>query len=165
MTRYADRTTVPADSSRLEIERALTRYGASSFAYGTDSERAMMQFRLKDRLVRMVLNFPAANDKRFQLTPTGRIRRHAGKWGEEREKEIRRLWRALVLVVKAKLEACESGISTIEREFLPDIVLPDGRTVGERLTPQIAEAYATGVDAPLLLESPDARKTRKVLDA
>ena len=58
--------------------------------------------------------------------------------------------RALYLIVKAKMEAVEAGISTVEREFLYDIVLPDGRTAGEWLAPQIEAAYNSG-DMPALL--------------
>lgn len=42
------------------------------------------------------------------------------------------------------------GISTIEREFFYDIVLPDGKTVGEFMAPQIETAYKTGEMPPLL---------------
>ena len=34
--------------------------------------------------------------------------------------------------------------STVEREFLPDALLPDGRTLHEAIAPQIAESYQTG---------------------
>ena len=44
----------------------------------------------------------------------------------------------LLLVIKAKLEAVASGISTIEKEFLADIVMPDGSTVNEWMRPQFA---------------------------
>jgi hypothetical protein len=33
----------------------------------------------------------------------------------------------------------DDGISTIEREFLADIMTPNGETVGDRLIPQIEE--------------------------
>jgi hypothetical protein len=48
-------------------------------------------------------------------------------------------WRALVLAIKAKLEAVEAGITTFETEFLAHIVLPDGRTVGEHAIPKLEE--------------------------
>ena len=54
------------------------------------------------------------------------------------------------MIIKAKLEAADSGISTIEREFLYDIVLPDGKTVGEYMAPQIEAAYTTGEMPPML---------------
>ena len=43
-----------------------------------------------------------------------------------------------------------SGITTLESEFLANLVLPDGGTVGDWLAPQIDEAYATGRMPPML---------------
>lgn len=57
---------------------------------------------------------------------------------------------ALALVIKAKLEAVESGISIFEDEFMANIVLPDGQSVSEFMRPQIALAYDKG-DMPKLL--------------
>ncbi len=59
-------------------------------------------------------------------------------------------WRAFNLVVKAKLEAIESGISTLEDEFMAFIQLPSGETVGQWMQPQIEAAYRTGTMPPLL---------------
>ena len=55
-----------------------------------------------------------------------------------------------MLVIKAKLEAVTAGISTIETEFLANIVLPDNTTAGEWMLPQIDRAYRTGEMPPLL---------------
>ena len=57
----------------------------------------------------------------------------------------------LLLIIRAKLEAVESGLTTLENEFLANILLPDGGTVGEWLAPQIDEAYGTG-RMPAMLE-------------
>ncbi len=56
----------------------------------------------------------------------------------------------LVLVIKAKLEAIESDISTFEEEFLAYTLLPDKRTVLEFMEPQIQAAYLSG-EAPKML--------------
>jgi hypothetical protein len=69
------------------------------------------------------------------------------------EQGCRARWRQLYLLVKAKIEAVSIGLSTVEREFLADVYLPDGRTVGEALAPQLAEAYANGT-FPRLLGGP-----------
>ena len=64
---------------------------------------------------------------------------------------MRQKWRALALVIKAKLEAVESGIAVFEDEFMAYIVLPGGEeTVGDFMRPQIAEAYRIGA-APNML--------------
>ena len=38
----------------------------------------------------------------------------------------------------------------MESEFLANIVLPDGGTVGQWLAPQVDEVYATGKMSPML---------------
>ena len=45
------------------------------------------------------------------------------------EQGKRSRWRALYLVVKAKLEAVSSGIVSMEDEFLAQTVMNDGETV------------------------------------
>ena len=53
-------------------------------------------------------------------------------------------------MIKAKLEAVTAGISTVEAEFLANVVLPDNRTAGEWMLPQIDRAYRTGEMPPML---------------
>jgi hypothetical protein len=60
------------------------------------------------------------------------------------DRELRRRWRALLMVIKAKLVSVEDGISTIEREFMADVVLPNGKTLGEWVAPQLDAAYQSG---------------------
>ena len=54
------------------------------------------------------------------------------------------------MVIKAKLEAVESGIVTFEQEFLAHLVLPDGATVGDRVLPEL-ENTLNGAEMPKLL--------------
>jgi hypothetical protein len=49
----------------------------------------------------------------------------------------------LLLIIRAKLEAVESGITTLESEFLANILLPDGGTVGQWLSPASPESSAS----------------------
>ncbi len=143
MSRYAANTEVSSTKSRDEIERTLARYGADQFAYGWDGDQAMIQFRANNRLIRFVLQLPDRLDPEFHLTPTGKTR-HPDTAQKEWEKAGRQRWRALALVVKAKLEAVESGIAEFEHEFMANIVLPDGSTVAEFMAPQIEQSYRTG---------------------
>jgi hypothetical protein len=141
---YAANTSVSVESSRGEIERTLQRYGATSFAYGWDQSRALIEFAAHERRVRFVLTLPDRNAPQFTRTPSRGHARSEVQALAEWEKACRQRWRALALVVKAKLEAVEAGISEFEDEFLAHIVLPDGSTAGQWLRPQIADAYATG---------------------
>jgi hypothetical protein len=141
MTRYADRTEVSSDRSRAEIERTLRRYGASAFAYGWQGLEAQVMFELADRRVKFAIPMPDPDDAVFTQTPTGRERSVAAA-EKEYEQAVRQRWRALALVIKAKLEAVDAKISTVENEFLAHIVLPDGSTVGEWASPQLQVAYS-----------------------
>lgn len=144
MGTYAKDTSVSSELSRLDIEKTLIRYGATGFAYATESGRAMIAFRLQSRQVRFILPLPDINSDEFRFTPARKTERSQKAKYDAWEQECRRCWRALLLVVKAKLEAIETGISTFDNEFMANIVLPGGTTVGEWMTPQIEEAYLTG---------------------
>lgn len=155
MTRYASTTDVSASKSRDEIERTLTRYGADQFMYGWQDDAAMVGFRMKGRQVRFVLAMPSKTEKRF--THHSRGARSPDAALKEWEQAVRQRWRALALVIKAKLEAVDSGISEFEDEFLAAIVLPDGSTAGHWLRPQIAHAYETA-EMPKMLPALPAPK-------
>lgn len=150
MTRYAESTSVPSDKSRAEIERTLARYGASSFMYGWDQERAVVGFVIGGRQVRFNLPMPDRKSREFTHTPERNLRRTAQQVEAAYEQGVRQRWRALALVVKAKLEAVEAGIVTFEQEFGMHFMLPNGQTVGEWAIPQITEAYTSG-QMPALL--------------
>lgn len=150
MTRYAESTSVGSDKSRAEIERTLARYGASSFLYGWDADRAMVGFVAADRQVRFVLPMPARDDREFTHTPERGNQRSAAQAEAAYEQAVRQRWRALALVIKAKLEAVEAGIVTFDEEFAMHFMLPNGQTVGEWVTPQIEQVYAVG-QMPALL--------------
>lgn len=150
--KYARKTNVPVAQSRAELEAILEKYGADKFAYSTEAGLVQVGFRIKGLFVRLDIPMPRPDDREFKFTPTGMIAAESTR-KLQFEQAQRQTWRALVLVVKAKLEAAEIGISTIEREFLADTVLPNGETVAESILPQIAVSYLTGEQPPLLLAS------------
>lgn len=140
MTRYASDTNVSVDRSQREIENALRRFGANMFSSGWNLEppAAYVQFRVGGRMVRILLALPRPEDSGFNRTPTGRHRtRDAAR--EAYEQEVRRRWRALSLTIKAKLVAVSEGISTLEREFMADIVLATQETLGEYITRHLGQ--------------------------
>jgi len=140
---YAAKTEVPSDRTRAEIERTLRRYDATAFAYGWQDGAATIGFTIANRSVRMELPLPNPNSESFHFGPSGRSRTAAGAESAY-EQAVRQRWRALLLVIKAKLEAVEAGISTVEREFLADVLLPDGSTIGAWAAPQLALVYERG---------------------
>lgn len=144
MPKYAADTSVSSEQSRMEIERTLKKYGASQFAYASMEDRAMIGFVMAGRQVRFLLPLPSPSSREFTHTPTRGERRSPENAAREWEQACRQRWRALGLVIKAKLEACECGISVFEDEFMANIVLPGGQTVGDFMRPQIEQAYLTG---------------------
>ena len=102
---------------------------------------------MSGRRVQIMLVMPSIDD--YILTPRD-ARRTAAAQRSAWVQACRQRWRALLLIIRAKLEAVESGITTLESEFLANILLPDGGTIGEWLAPQIDEAFATGSMPPML---------------
>ncbi len=140
MTRYAKDTSVSVANSKAEIERILERYGADQFMSGWAADRAVIGFTMEQRQIRFVVTLPDRDAAEFTETPTGKERAEGAAY-KAWEQACRQRWRALALVIKAKLEAVESGISIFEDEFMANIVLPGGRTVSEEIRPRIAQAY------------------------
>ncbi len=152
MSRYAEGTKVSSADSRAEIERTLTRYGADGFMYGWEGRQALVAFRIGGRQVRFILTMPDPKADEFCSYMRGSVRfdREPHIATEKWEQGCRQRWRALALVIKAKLEAVESEISCLEDEFMANIVMPDGRTVGDTVRPSIELAYQTGTMQPML---------------
>lgn len=134
IAKYAEGTSVPVERSRQEIEALLRKHGATGFATSWDKDRYVLMFELKKRRVRFDL--PAPDAKTYRDTR---------KW----EAEERRRWRALLLIVKAKLELVASGDADFESEFLAQIVV-GGQTIAERILPGLEEALAGHPLPPLL---------------
>lgn len=151
MSRYAEGTSVSSEKSRMEIEATLLRYGAEAFMYGWEGQRARISFRAHDRYIRFDLPLPDPNAREF--THHSRGLRTSDARAASYEQAVRQRWRALALVIKAKLEAVAAGISVFEDEFLAHTLLPNGQTVGEWSKPQIAIAYESG-EMPKLLSGP-----------
>ena len=150
MGKYAADTQVSSEQSRAEIERTLRRYGATSFAYGWESNRALVAFEMQSRRIRFILPMPDPRAPEFTLTPTRQLPRSEAEARRAYEQAVRQRWRALALVIKAKLEAVDAGIAVFEEDFLAHIVLPNDATVGQFMLPQIGAAYTTGRMPPML---------------
>lgn len=128
----------------------LKRCGAAKFGYMSGETGDQIAFNLHGRLYRMTLPLADQND----------------------QQAVRSAWRALVLQIKARLVAVESGITTVEREFLGDVVLANGHTAHEWLLPQLesnqkrmptrmwlmSDPAVAHVQPPRLTDSVDSRQ-------
>lgn len=130
---YAAKTTVSIEKTRVEIERMLTKYGASKMATFVEITQAIVIFEAKDRRVKFVLPLPHKHPSPSRL-----------------EQLRRTSWRALFLCIKAKLESVSSGIETFEEAFLSHVMTVDGQTVYDHVKEPIALSYKTGNMLPLL---------------
>lgn len=155
MSRYAEGTAVSPSKSRQEIDRTLSRYGVEGIGIAVHGRDAAVSFIHRGRQYRVRIEMLDHADPAWRRTPTGR-RRSASEAHAAAAAEERRLWRCLLLTIKAKLEAVSSGVISFEQEWLPYAVLPDGRTVADHALPGVAQAYRTGVVPQLVPGTPTA---------
>lgn len=134
---FAEGTSVPVSRTRAEIEALAEKYGATMFASGWVEEKATISFAARGRLVRFTLAMPTKAEAE-KKTPRGRrgwvastTKRQAWTDGE-----TRRRWRCLLLSIKAKLEAVETGIATFDEEFLAYVVTARDMTIYEVIKSQ-----------------------------
>jgi hypothetical protein len=143
---YAANTSVSVEKSRGEIERLLSRHKCTKFATGVDHDahRATVQFHAHNRIIKFEIALPDASDPKYRKIKNTYLQRTATGIAKIVEQDERTKWRALLLVIKAKLESVESGIATFEDEFLAHTLLPNAQTVAEYVGPMIDEVYKTG---------------------
>lgn len=125
--------------SRAAIEQLLRDHGASEFASGWNPTHDSLQFRLHNQVVRFVLPRPDPTDKKFTRYSAQQSWRTAtaAMVTKRLEQADRQRWRALYLVIRAKIEAVEAGIAIFEQEFLAFIVGPNDMTIGDILVPRL----------------------------
>jgi hypothetical protein len=134
----------------------LKRYGADAFGYLEDGRKVRIAFRMRNRQFRFTLSMPDPKEERFTMVSKGAIGmqpRSPTSRANVYDQACRSLWRALLLVIKAKLEAVEVGIVTLEDEFLAQTVTGTGETVAEIIQPQLIEHYKDP-KRPLMLSAP-----------
>jgi hypothetical protein len=146
VTRYAAQTEVSSDKSRSEIERTLSRYGATAFMYGWDenANKAVISFKMADRFFKFLVPLPDRKSREFTHTPDRGKLRSPDAAEKSWEQGTRQRWRAIALLLKAVLEAAESGIKVAEDMLQSLILLPDGQTVADWMRPQVERAYLEG---------------------
>ena len=124
---YANKTKVEPEKSRADIEAVLVKYGAAGFRYSWFEENEarihVIEFLYNKRMIR------------FSLSIEGGLT----------AQRTRSKWRSLLLNIKAKVDAVESGISQFETEFLAYTVNSStNRTVAEEVLPMLENADHSG---------------------
>ncbi len=157
-TRYAEGTTVSVPRTREEIEKTLMRYGATGFMYGESGDTAAVAFEMQGRHIRLELRYPPLS----QFARSKTVIRTQAQQEAARAQEIRRLWRGLAMIVKAKLEAMKSGVITFEDAFGMSEVMPNGQRFETWAEPQLEQMRNTRQMPPLL---PWVKPKRQALTA
>lgn len=144
---YAETTTVAFEKSISEIVTLVRKAGGTGIGQFDDETFYAIQFNLADRLIRFRVQFPALD---AMPTRNGRGQSLTLAQRQERlDQAKRQRGRALMLVIKAKMESAASGIETIEQAFLANVVMSDGATVFERISGPIALEYRTSRPDPV----------------
>lgn len=142
---YAANTTVSAEKSRAELETLLSKHGSTQRGIQVDDMLgvAIVAFVVDGNKFRIEVPLPKKQEGFGK--PSERPRGWYA-WSEDKrrqyftkawEQSCRERWRAVVLLVKSKLEIVRIGMSSIEKEFMADLVLPNGKTVQQQLAAQI----------------------------
>jgi hypothetical protein len=129
---YAQHTNVPAGTTKSQIEVMLVRRGATGFISGWKDNNAFIAFEFKGRAIRFLLPLPNRTNNLYTHSANGKLRSIDAQntaWNQA--------CNARWLVLKAKLEAIDTGIVSLEDEFLSHIQLPTGLTIGETIIPQL----------------------------
>jgi hypothetical protein len=137
MPRYAKNTTVPVARSKQKIEELLVSYGIEESFWGRSPRGDGVGWKYKGKVYKKNVPMPSRDDKTEK----------------QYEQEMRQRWRILYMTLKMKFEEIEAGVESFEDQFLAQMCLPDGSTVGEfmRLPENIAKLEQTKM--PKLLTS------------
>jgi len=150
MGQFAKNTSVSVASSLEEIRKIVKKYGATKLATIDAENHIGIGFEMNKRRVRFVMILPKPEEVLRQQSKYGKDHGKLQQSEIAYEQEVRTRWRALLLVIRAKLESVQSGIETFDESFMAQIVLPDGHTMAEWAAPQIERAYLSGQMPPLL---------------
>lgn len=133
MTRYAEGTTVTVESSRGEITGILAKHGVERMAWATGPEADQLQFELDGRQYRFVIERPTAQTLHAIWRAEGKSAQTLKYLPSDSQiaAEWRRRWRAHVLLIKAKMEFASGGDTSVEREFMPYLLVGPNLTLAD----------------------------------
>lgn len=126
--RYAEGTKVSVESSRGEITGILTKHGIERIAQMVGPDGDQIVFEMAGNSYRLTMTKPTPESLRVR---DGKLYAYPNNvdWRGKADAEWRRVWRANVLLLKAKLEFIDSGDTTIERELMPYLLVDGRRTL------------------------------------
>lgn len=117
-TNYVRGASITPAASQSEIQQMLLASGATGLRWSREDGRAAISFRAGPRRFRIVLALPHTAEG---LPPRGT------PYAASRTPQdlARQRWRQLSLLIRAKLDAVDSGITTFDQEFLGYMLDPE----------------------------------------
>lgn len=131
--RYAQHTKVSVEQSQAQARAMVRALGADRSAIMESSDGALVWFEIRGRQYMLSAPPPPPDE--------GNV--------HQRQKSD---WRALVLLLKAKKVAIEQGVTTVEREFFADVMMPKGARLIDYSDTLIEAAYREGGPPKLILK-------------
>ena len=138
---YASKTSVPIGQSQVEVRKILMKSGADGVAIAETMQGSSTQFIFEGKPYKFTIMYPDRNDERFTHTNKGK-KRTSVQLESELEAEKRRLWRCMVLYIKACLEAHTNGLVNLKRSMVGNMQLPNGKTFYEAIDNDLARFEA-----------------------
>lgn len=144
---YAVNTRVTSHRSAAQIQDVLERYGATKATVVRREDMSGVAFVFGGYWILSAFRPPEPGSFRHFCEDRALTIRTAAHCQRLARQETARLWRALLLVTKARLEAVASGIQTAEQAFLADIVRPEGGTMLDHVRPMLPDPAARDLRA------------------
>ena len=116
MARYAKNTKVSINKTKIDIQRLLENWGIQEFFFGTSPRGGGIGFKYEGRVYKRNVTMP---EKTWDIS------------NNKYEQLNRQRWRILYMSLKMKLEEVDDGGVSFEDQFLAQMCLPDGSTVGD----------------------------------
>jgi hypothetical protein len=133
---YKD-TRVSVDQTQGAIRRMLQYHNAKGVQFREDWAANTLGFSFIHAKKTETAEIPMIVHMHIQIWPKGKKPWDATE--SSRQQRERQVWRALYWYLKAQLEAVEFGLRTFEDAFLADVVVQDGRTVGDVIREGLVE--------------------------
>jgi hypothetical protein len=158
---YAEGTTVPVEKSRSEVEKLAVEHGATKFGSYWSEDQAVVTFLINNRMIKLVVPLPTPAQAQDVLKERRQYAYKAPPANNLKDwitRESMRRWRCMLIALKAKFEAIETGIETFDEAFLAHIVTESGKTIYERLTQEPGNKLLSAVPGTGKIIDLDERK-------
>ncbi len=139
MTTYAKGTAVSVDRSMNEVRGLLMKNKAEAVAIVESQDAFQVQFVFDGHAYKFPIKYPNPQDPTIRLNHKGWIKSEA-QIQKSIDDEKRRLWRAMVLYIKAALEAHQNGLVNIKRSLMANMVTYSGKTIYQSLESNLDKA-------------------------